>query len=155
MHKFHSIASLRPNPRRKSRQEYYKANAEKIKPKNSARYKQQALAEREIPDGFASPAPKLPPVPKVAARLQKPSKKQRHRQNSSREGEVADGADEGVVDQSRRSFIRSQKTGARKQRVQRESQKHKRSESARDGKNKLRIMAARINSEPYNVQSDQ
>jgi len=101
-------------------------------------------------------------VPKVGAYRsklkEKPSKKQRHRQSSSREGEVADGADvadEGVVEQSRRSFIRSQKTAARKQRVKRESQKHKRSESARDGKHKLRIMAARINSEPYNVQSDQ
>ena len=76
MHNFRSIASLRPNPRRKSRQEYYKANAEKINSKNSARYKQQALAEREIPDGFASPAPKLPPVPKVAARLQKQAERE-------------------------------------------------------------------------------
>ena len=52
-------------------QKCYKKSNEKIVSQNSARYKQQALAEPEIPDGLASPAPTLPPVPKVAARLQK------------------------------------------------------------------------------------
>ena len=48
-----------------------KKNNEKIVSQNSATYKQQALAEPEIPDGLASPALTLPPVLKVAARLQK------------------------------------------------------------------------------------
>ena len=43
----------------------------KIISSNSARYKQQALAEREIPDCLDSPASTMPPVPKVATRLQK------------------------------------------------------------------------------------
>ena len=54
-----------------------KKNTEKIIFQNSAKHIQQAaLAEREIPDGLASPAPKLPPVPKVAARLQKQAERE-------------------------------------------------------------------------------
>ena len=56
MHKFRSIASLQPNPRRLSKQNYYKKNAAKMKAENSARYRKKATAEREIPDGLASPA---------------------------------------------------------------------------------------------------
>ena len=46
-----------------------KKNTEKIIFQHFARFKKQALAEREIPDDLASPAPTSPPVPKVAARL--------------------------------------------------------------------------------------
>ena len=76
MHKFRSIASLRPNSRRESQQKYFQKHAVKITSYNSARYKQQVLAEREIPDGLASPAPKLPPVPKVAARMKKQAERE-------------------------------------------------------------------------------
>ena len=55
---------------------YYKKNAAKMKAENSARYKKKVLAEREIPDGLASPAPKLPPVPKVARRHQRQAEKE-------------------------------------------------------------------------------
>ena len=79
MHKFRSIASLRPNPRRESRKKYYEKNAEKLNSANSAIYKQQELAKREIPDGLASPAPKLPPVPKVAARQKKKAEREAKR----------------------------------------------------------------------------
>ena len=47
-----------------------------MKAENSARYKNKVLAEREIPDGLASPAPKLPPVPKVARRQQRQAEKE-------------------------------------------------------------------------------
>ena len=63
----------------------------------------------------------------------KRSKKQRHKQSSCREDEVADGSDvvdESVVEQTRRSFIRSQKTKARKQKIKR----HKRIEARATGK---------------------
>ena len=55
---------------------HYKKNAAKMKAENSARYKKKVLAEREIPDGLASPAPKLPPVPKVARRQQRQAEKE-------------------------------------------------------------------------------
>ena len=55
---------------------YYKKNAAKMKAENSARYKKKVLAEREIPDGLASPAPKFPPVPKVARRQQRQAEKE-------------------------------------------------------------------------------
>ena len=44
---------------------------------NSARYtkNQQAIAEREIPDGLASPAPTLPPVPKAQRKAEKAMEK--------------------------------------------------------------------------------
>ena len=38
---------------------------------NSARYRKQADAEREIPDGLASPAPLLPPVSKAQWKAEK------------------------------------------------------------------------------------
>ena len=55
---------------------HYKKNAANMKAENSARYKKKVLAEREIPDGLASPAPKLPPVPKVARRQQRQAEKE-------------------------------------------------------------------------------
>ena len=79
MHKFRSIASLRPNSRRESQQKYFQKHAVKITSYNSARYKQQVLAEREIPDGLASPAPKFPPVPKVAVRMKKQAEREAKR----------------------------------------------------------------------------
>ena len=38
---------------------------------NSARYRKQSLAKREIPDGLASPASILPPVPKAKRKAEK------------------------------------------------------------------------------------
>ena len=62
MYKFRTIAFLQPNPRRLTRQKYYKKNAAKMCAVNAARYREQAIAEREIPDGLASIAPILFPV---------------------------------------------------------------------------------------------
>ena len=42
---------------------------------NSARYRKQSLAKREIPDGLASPAPTLPPVRKAKRKAEKEAKK--------------------------------------------------------------------------------
>ena len=72
---------------------------------------------REIPDDLASPAPTWSPVSKETARYRsklkdKRSQNKRHNQSSFREDRVADGSDvvdKWVVEQSRRSFIRSQK----------------------------------------------
>ena len=43
--------------------------------KNSARYKNQAIAQREIPDGLASPAPSLPAVPQVQRKAEREREK--------------------------------------------------------------------------------
>ena len=42
---------------------------------NSARYRDQSLAKREIPEGLASPAPTLPPVPKAKWKAKKEAEK--------------------------------------------------------------------------------
>ena len=42
---------------------------------NSARYRTQSLANREIPEGLASPAPIMPPVPKVKRKAGKEAEK--------------------------------------------------------------------------------
>ena len=71
MYKFRSIAALQPNPRRLTRQKYYQKNAARMIAQNSVRYRNQAVAQREIPDGLASPAPSLPPVPKAQRKAEK------------------------------------------------------------------------------------
>ena len=71
MHNFRSIAALQPNPRRLTRQKYYQKNAARMIAQNSVRYRNQAVAQREIPDGLASPAPSLPPVPKAQRKAEK------------------------------------------------------------------------------------
>ena len=42
---------------------------------NSARYRKQSLAKREIPDGLASPAPMLPPISKVKWKAEREAEK--------------------------------------------------------------------------------
>ena len=42
---------------------------------NSARYRKQSLAKREIPDGLAYLAPILPPVPKAKRKAEKEAEK--------------------------------------------------------------------------------
>ena len=79
-------------------QMYYKKNVAKMKAENFARYKNKMLAEREIPDGLVSPAPKLPPVPKVARRHQRKAEKETKKKKRK---------------QSRELFIQSQKAKAK------------------------------------------
>ena len=78
MYKFRSIAALQPNPRRLTREKYYQKNATRMIVENSARYRNQAVAQREIPHGLASPAPSLPPVPKRQRKAEKETEKSKN-----------------------------------------------------------------------------
>ena len=47
-----------------------------MKAVNSARYRKQAIAERKIPDGLASPAPMLPLISKVKWKAEREAEKE-------------------------------------------------------------------------------
>ena len=87
--------SCRTLEKSQGRNIYYQDNTEKINSANSARYKQKALVEREIPDGLSSPAPTLPPVPKVAACQKKKAERKAKKKAKEQEKLLSQGRGRG------------------------------------------------------------
>ena len=96
---------------------------------NSARYRKQSLAKREIPGGLAYPASILPPVPKAKRKAEKEAEKREKLMQNCEKRKPC---------QSQRFYIpyQKRKVGSESQRIKRNRSEPR--DPSRDGENSLR-----------------